>query len=336
MWGVGAEAHARAVLLAPLIPARGVPPERVVDLRSIISSELEFMEGIDEVIELGPQPNGVDTACLTSTSCLGTLAEDHEADVFIGGTLDKSGDNLIIDLLFYDADANRILRRKTFTVNAAAGASLLDQVSPIVAEIMTGVSPQKKEAVAAMSDVEFDGDTEEMKFDPKATGIAAPEPKPEPKPTPPPAEEFDPNAFSFGSDPTDITFGDPGAITFEPGAEPAATESIDDPSVAVDEEEDEQPARTTSTPSRYEEDDEGLEFLGVEEAARDSDARPRAPAEDDGVLAESGLTSVLDVPSWVEAIGIVIAGNLDARNRPPRGGDDQDRGRRDGSRGGRG
>jgi ribonuclease E len=70
---------------------------------------------------------------------------------------------------------------------------------------------------------------------------------------------------------------------------------------------------------RYEEDDEGLEFLGVEEAARDPDARPRPPAEDDGVLAESGLTSVLDVPSWVEAIGIVIAGNLTARSRSGRG-----------------
>jgi len=53
-------------------------------------------------------------------------------------------------------------------------------------------------------------------------------------------------------------------------------------------------------------------------------------------LAESGLSGVTDVPSWVEAIGIVIASNLDARNRSPRGGDDQDRGRRDGSRGGKG
>jgi hypothetical protein len=35
---------------------------------------------------------------------------------------------------------------------------------------------------------------------------------------------------------------------------------------------------------------------------------------------------VLDVPSWVEAIGIVIAGNLDARSRPPRSGE-SDRGR---------
>jgi hypothetical protein len=69
---------------------------------------------------------------------------------------------------------------------------------------------------------------------------------------------------------------------------------------------------------RYEEDDEGLEFLGVEEAARDPEARPRPGAEDDSVLVESGLTSVLDVPSWVEAIGIVIAGNLAARTRSGR------------------
>ena len=69
---------------------------------------------------------------------------------------------------------------------------------------------------------------------------------------------------------------------------------------------------------RYDEDDEGLEFLGVEEAARTASPRPRPAAEDD-VLAESGLTGVLDVPSWVEAIGIVIAGNLAARSRSGRG-----------------
>ena len=69
---------------------------------------------------------------------------------------------------------------------------------------------------------------------------------------------------------------------------------------------------------RNEEDDEGLEFLGVEEAGQEPSRRPRDPEEDD-ILVESGLTSVLDVPSWVEAIGIVIAGNLDARNKSGRG-----------------
>ncbi len=71
---------------------------------------------------------------------------------------------------------------------------------------------------------------------------------------------------------------------------------------------------------RHDDDDEGLEFLGVEEAGQEGSRRPRAP-EDDEILAESGLSTVLDVPSWVEAIGIVIAGNLDARNKSGRGGD---------------
>lgn len=70
---------------------------------------------------------------------------------------------------------------------------------------------------------------------------------------------------------------------------------------------------------RYDEDDEGLEFLGVEEAAREGAARPRHDDSDD-VLEESGLGSVLDVPSWVEAIGIVIAGNLAARTKSGRTG----------------
>lgn len=70
---------------------------------------------------------------------------------------------------------------------------------------------------------------------------------------------------------------------------------------------------------RHEDDDEGLEFLGVEEAGQDAPRRQRA-AEDEDILVESGLNTVLDVPSWVEAIGIVIAGNLDARNKG-RGGD---------------
>ena len=70
----------------------------------------------------------------------------------------------------------------------------------------------------------------------------------------------------------------------------------------------------------YDEDDEGLDFLGIEDAAENngSPRRENRHADDDDVLAESGLSSVLDVPSWVEAIGIVIAGNLDARSRSPR------------------
>jgi len=76
-----------------------------------------------------------------------------------------------------------------------------------------------------------------------------------------------------------------------------------------------------------EEDDEGLEFLGIEDASHDGRGRDdRHPSDDDDSIVESGLNEVLDVPSWVEAIGIVIAGNLDARSRSPRGGDGGGRG----------
>lgn len=75
------------------------------------------------------------------------------------------------------------------------------------------------------------------------------------------------------------------------------------------------------------EDDEGLEFLGVEEAGREDTRRPTLP-EDDEVLVESGLSTVRDVPSWIEAIGIVIAGNLDARSRSSRADDGRGRGDR--------
>jgi hypothetical protein len=78
----------------------------------------------------------------------------------------------------------------------------------------------------------------------------------------------------------------------------------------------------------YDEDDEGLEFLGLEEAGSEPQRRDQRHVEDDDVLVESGLNAVRDVPSWVEAIGIVIAGNLDARSRP-RADRDDDRRRRD-------
>jgi hypothetical protein len=67
-----------------------------------------------------------------------------------------------------------------------------------------------------------------------------------------------------------------------------------------------------------EEDDEGLEFLGLEDAGHEPSARGDRHREEDESIIESGLNEVLDVPSWVEAIGIVIAGNLDSRSRGSR------------------
>ena len=66
--------------------------------------------------------------------------------------------------------------------------------------------------------------------------------------------------------------------------------------------------------SRREDDEEGLEFLGTEGELAPSDQRDNG---DEDSLSDSGLDGVRDVPSWVEAIGIVIAGNMDSRKQPP-------------------
>ena len=85
--------------------------------------------------------------------------------------------------------------------------------------------------------------------------------------------------------------------------------------------------------SSFSQDDEGLEFLGLDET-EDGDAplpARRSDASTDEAVTESGLDAVREVPSWVEAIGIVIAGNLDARSKSPR----QDSGRPPRGRNGR-
>lgn len=89
--------------------------------------------------------------------------------------------------------------------------------------------------------------------------------------------------------------------------------------------------RTVS--SSFSQDDEGLEYLGLDDTAEGEVARAgrRGDAAADDAVTESGLDAVRDVPSWVEAIGIVIAGNLDARAKSPR----QDNGRQPRGRSGR-
>ena len=66
---------------------------------------------------------------------------------------------------------------------------------------------------------------------------------------------------------------------------------------------------------KFEEDDEGLEFLGVDEPHATPATKKEDASQEDDALAESGLDTVRDVPSWVEAIGMVIAPNLEARNK---------------------
>jgi hypothetical protein len=260
------QAQAGAVLLAPLLVGKGALPDKAADITSLMASELEFMSGVDEVIELSPAPAQLTASCLDSTACLGSLAEANNADSMVAGVLERSGTDYVIDVLYYETEVNRVLRRQRFMISSEA-SSLLDQVSPIMVEMVTGASPKSTQAAARMQDVEFDDLSDDADAPPPE-----PEPEPAPPPAPPPApvdDGFDPNAFSFGADPSAITFGDAAsAITFgDPEDEPppapppvASYRDDDDDDVPVaparrydDEDEDDEPAepiRRDDPPSR--------------------------------------------------------------------------------------
>jgi hypothetical protein len=253
------QAHAGAVLLAPLLVGKGAVPDKAADITSLMASELEFMAGIDEVIELSPAPAQLTSSCLDSTACLGSLAEANNADAMVAGILERSGTDYVIDVLYYETEVNRVLRRKRFMISSEA-SSLLDQVSPIMVEMVTGATPKATQAQSQMQDVEFDDLSDD--------DAPPPEPPPEPPPVrtttpPPPApveETFDPNAFSFGADPNAITFGDAAStITFGddedvPPPEPPPVASYRD-----DEDEDDIPVTPTRRYEDEEEDDEPAE-----------------------------------------------------------------------------
>src|SRR5687768_11521541 len=98
-------AQAGTVVLSPLVPERVVNKERISDLFGLMSSELEFMAGVDEVIELDPVPPSLTLTCLDSTRCLYALAHEKGGDAFITGSVEEIGSDLSIDLLYFDVAA---------------------------------------------------------------------------------------------------------------------------------------------------------------------------------------------------------------------------------------
>jgi hypothetical protein len=220
-------ALAGTVVVTPMVPIHGVKAERLQDLFTLMSSELEFMEGVDEVVELDAPPASLTLSCLDSTKCLGALAKENGGDMLLTGAVEERGTELLLDLVFYDVAKNRVVRRKTSTIPSDA-SKLIDRINPLLVEAVTGRAPAQAK-VDAVSAADFGDDGDELELEPtpaptiepapapappKTTSstravdqkIVAP-PPPAPKPEPPPAEE-EGAVFTFGGDVDDISFGD--------------------------------------------------------------------------------------------------------------------------------
>jgi hypothetical protein len=288
------QALADVVLISPLVPSRGVDAERVQDLFTLMTSELEFMEDVDEVIELNPAPSSLDLKCLDSTRCLGTLTRNEEADVMVTGSVAKDGSNLALDLLFYDSEPNRVLRRETFTISSEPSA-IINGITAILIEVMTGVSPKKEEAESEMADVDFgddlasddyddasgssdydldsfDDDDELSGYDDDDDDVADGDQSEQ--------DDFDPSMISFGSAGENITFGtveDDDIVYGEDEQQDDASADQED-ELSFDDDEPE--------PS-FDDDDDGLSFDDDDDdepAARPEPTRRETPEADDDPL----------------------------------------------------
>ncbi len=223
------DARADRVVLSPLIPDRTVKAEEVADLFALFSSEMEFMPDVDEILEVNPRPPSLNTRCLESSRCLGAIIGEAGGETMLTGTVEKLGSDYVLELVY--AEGSSIARRITYTVPTAP-TPLVNAITPVLVEMLTGVSPQQEKAEAQMTGVSFDEDDDDFAFSASAPApeptpeptygararderIVAP-PPPEPEPEPVVEDEFDPAAFDLGVGTIDdISFGEVSADEVE-------------------------------------------------------------------------------------------------------------------------
>lgn len=234
-------ALAETMALTPLLGTKGVDEKRVEDIFDLMSSELEFMDGIDEVIEVNPAPSMLTTSCLASTRCLSSVTGTADGDALIAGSIDRLGQELVLDLVYYQKTSNRVVRRQTFTMSSEP-TEMIEQMTPILVELLTGVSPTKEREAAAMADANFD-DEDDFAFGDSSSAPRAVDIPITPAPVPDEPEEEAEVTFSFGSTASSVTFDEDAepdeAFEDSPDIEEEDDESLADGGYDYEEEEDE-------------------------------------------------------------------------------------------------
>ena len=216
-----APAQAADAVVAPLI-AKGVDPLIVLNMTSLLSSELDFMGQYGFVDQIETMPPTLNSRCLSSGSCLGQIAQANDATVIVTGAVSLVGNKF--DLYLVLVEDGMVVRSIEKTVPNIPMV-VADSMGGIVKELITGVSQQKEAADADLggmvvadadifdeeedveidfpsnnddfgdddfSDMEFDLDDGEPMREPER--YREPEPEPEPvryrEPEPEPQEEI--------------------------------------------------------------------------------------------------------------------------------------------------
>lgn len=167
-------ALANTVALVPMLP-NGAQPQRVQDVFQLMSSELEFMAGIDSVQEVKSGAN-LTPECLDDASCLARIASSARADSVLTGVITDQGATIVLDIVYHDGGAPR---RQAFTVPSDATA-LANQMTEMLQQVIAGRNSAQAaadEADTATFTSALDDDDDFMMPTPVA---AAPRPAPAP------------------------------------------------------------------------------------------------------------------------------------------------------------
>ncbi len=164
--GLPTAAAAKTAVVPPFVGKSGVDSLQVLNITSLVSSEVDFTMVYDNVKQLETMPAGMNVSCLSSTKCLYGIAKANEAEVLIGGSVSKAGDQFDIFMVHYDRTRGAIVRKNSWKISSDP-ASMADRMGGLVAEIVTGKSQKQAQAensVAGLAD-DFLDDGDDFSFD---------------------------------------------------------------------------------------------------------------------------------------------------------------------------
>ncbi len=119
---------------------RGAAP----NITALVSSELDIRGGYDLVIAADPEEfEGGD--CGSSPACIKQFGQANKHEAVVAGTVAKSGDNAYtLTLKLHDGKSAELLRTVERDVPSSADA-LMDAVTAVVVELVTGEAPDEED-----------------------------------------------------------------------------------------------------------------------------------------------------------------------------------------------
>ena len=173
--GTSAVAVAADVVLPPLVPRTGTEIRDVANVTALMSTELDFMAEVENVIELPKIPVTLTATCLDQSGCLAAIGKQGGGTHLMAGTLRVTPEKITLDLVYFDVVKGRNIRRQAFEL-VNRPEIIADNMDDVMREMVTGQAPKTEEVASKSADsfnlMDFDED-EDLGFDQKDFSAAA-------------------------------------------------------------------------------------------------------------------------------------------------------------------